>query len=129
MTLCIALWRDHGYIHSVLKARTDHLSHQHWWLLALLLGLIWFNEPFMIFRVFFHLASDPLSKFNMLTSTLYVSFLMYYWLVLLDDCRIGSASGWKSMNFKNDDRATKQLLLFYICLKLHLHKQMETLYI
>lgn len=68
----------------------------------------------MVFRVFFHLASDPLSKFNMLTSTLYVSFLMYYWLVLLDDCRVGSASGWKSMNFKNDDRATKQLLLFYV---------------
>jgi hypothetical protein len=114
MTLLIALWPEHGYFWCCMNSRADHLSHQHIWIMAMLLGLITFNEPLMAVRVNSSLLSDPLSKLNVLVSTVYVSLLMYYWLVLLDDCRVSSASGWQTMTFKQKfDLTDKKLLIFY----------------
>ena len=49
--------------------------------------------------MFLAVATDGLEKFSMLTSTLYVAYLLYYWLVLVDDARIRGmgAAGLTSM--------------------------------
>ena len=113
VTVLVAFLPKHGYLFCVLRARADHLSHQHFWILAMLVGLIIYNEPLMMVRVFSPIASDALSKFSMFTSTVYIAFLMYYWLVLLDDCRMGSDSGWQTMTFKVDDTRARRMIIFY----------------
>jgi hypothetical protein len=42
----------------------------------------------MVLRVNVPSTTDALEKFAMVCSTAFVAYLLYYWLVLLDDCRL-----------------------------------------
>jgi hypothetical protein len=121
----------YGYVPNMIKSHVRSLSATHFWLLILLVGLFWFNEPFIgarvyekVFFLFFfkiyktlissnthvhsliiHLfffflffsfffsqksVDNELTKFATFTSTVFICILLYYWLVLLDDCRLRS---------------------------------------
>jgi len=99
VTLLILVAPQRGYLAGMMNTHYSKIGSHHVWVLVMLLGLVWFNEPFMAVRVNSYVATDGLEKFSMLTSTLYVAYLLYYWLVLVDDARIRGmgAAGLTSM--------------------------------
>jgi hypothetical protein len=76
--------------HSSLRG----LAHQHYWIGCMLSSLLLFNEPLFAARVF---ASDRgatnfLEKWHIWCSCFFLCFMLLYWLVLLDDCRVTSTA-------------------------------------
>jgi len=88
VTLLVLLCPKYGYFPNFAQTPLKSLSSTHWWLLFLLQGLVFFNEPFIGARVNAESLDNELTKFATFSSTLYICFLLYYWLVLLDDCRL-----------------------------------------
>lgn len=95
----LVMFSPYGYFPALAKTNPKELSSNHYWIAFLLCGLCWYNEPFMAFRVNSYKAADGLEKFHMFCSTSFIAFLLYYWLVMLDDVRIRAMgrSGLKSL--------------------------------
>lgn len=87
-TLLVMFMPGVGYFPALAKTNPKELASNHYWIAFLLFGLCWYNEPFMVFRVNSYKAADGLEKFHIFCSTAFLAFLLYYWLVMMDDVRI-----------------------------------------
>mmetsp|Transcript_8850 Transcript_8850/g.11675 ORF Transcript_8850/g.11675 Transcript_8850/m.11675 type:complete len:468 (+) Transcript_8850:272-1675(+) len=88
ITLLVIFFPCYGFFWSLCKLPRSQWSIQQKWLIVLLIGLFFFDNPFLAAEVKY--ASPGLGNFYIITLSTFLGLLLLFWLVIIDNIRYDS---------------------------------------
>jgi hypothetical protein len=86
-TLFILFTKGYGYLWKIIEVPFRLWSSEQTWVLALLLGLVAFNDPFFFLQIFTKYALQFSDLYIILTAT-FICGLLLFWLCSFDELRL-----------------------------------------
>ncbi|CAE7463377.1 TMEM181, partial [Symbiodinium microadriaticum] len=96
-TLVVMFLPEEGFLIRLLAVPYRLWSFEQTWVLTLLVGLIFFNDPFFAAQLYTH-KSDSMAILYIFFTTAFLGIVLLFWLCVLDEMRTTDSGGVGSMD-------------------------------